>query len=533
MDYFNRLQGEHSRRKPQAAGAPLSSPGILTSMTMPSPRPGKQLLSFLPWLLSAILTLVLGASINLWVDEAFSLQTTGQGPIQAVTNAIRFELQPPLYFLFLSLWRQVDSSLFFARLFSILCVLLNLFFLMRVSHRLFPSLHPFWTSALLAFNPYLIWAAVEIRGYALALLLSTLLFSFFLSAYLEERASRSSRWCYIFLSLFALYTQYYLGFLLVAYFLSLIAIRSWARARAYFFDMLAVALGAIPLFLLVPGHLSGHSDTAAPSLTLGTAVRAVCQRLAYYTLAGTSDLPPFLNESRASLLVLLCLPCFALAIFRYRKLVSPTFIAVFTALVFATGAYLALVAALGPILTQPRHTAFLFVPVTFAFLELVHGLLGKRWLILLTPVILTFNIASLIFQYTPMVKPGDWKRLATYIMTAEKPNQPVLVFRSQQVLPLSYYYTGINQLVPLPKEFTFQNWDLESMSLSDERQVLEVVRRLPSPGKEFWLVTDGVNEYLGVKFHPELLEKCVSDFFTVESSRSFLGSKARLLRLIP
>src|SRR5256885_4076082 len=77
-------------------------------------------------LLNVCLTLFLAFKLNVWVDEAFTLHTTAQGVRYAFNQALQFELQPPLYFVMLGAWRKLDGSIFFARLFSVICVALAL-----------------------------------------------------------------------------------------------------------------------------------------------------------------------------------------------------------------------------------------------------------------------------------------------------------------------------------------------------------------------------------------------------------------------
>ena len=77
-------------------------------------------------LLHLALTLFLAYRLNIWVDEAFSLHTSGRGVGYALHQALHFELQAPLYFVLLSAWRKIDSSIFFARLLSVASVALSL-----------------------------------------------------------------------------------------------------------------------------------------------------------------------------------------------------------------------------------------------------------------------------------------------------------------------------------------------------------------------------------------------------------------------
>src|SRR5258708_5390969 len=63
----------------------------------------------------------LSFELNTWRDEMYSLHTSSGSPVFAIQQAVHFELQPPFYFLALSLWRVFSHSVFFARLFSSLC----------------------------------------------------------------------------------------------------------------------------------------------------------------------------------------------------------------------------------------------------------------------------------------------------------------------------------------------------------------------------------------------------------------------------
>ena len=51
------------------------------------------------------LTLPLAWKLNLWIDEASSLATSGKTLLFAVRQAFSYELQAPLYFALLNLWR--------------------------------------------------------------------------------------------------------------------------------------------------------------------------------------------------------------------------------------------------------------------------------------------------------------------------------------------------------------------------------------------------------------------------------------------
>ena len=74
--------------------------------------------------LNLAITVPLAAILNIWTDEAYTLNTTGKNLSYALVQAINFESQAPLYFILLNIWRSVNDSIFWARLFSIICVVL-------------------------------------------------------------------------------------------------------------------------------------------------------------------------------------------------------------------------------------------------------------------------------------------------------------------------------------------------------------------------------------------------------------------------
>jgi hypothetical protein len=63
-------------------------------------------------LVNLSVTVPLAASLNIWEDEAFSLNTSGAGVGYAIRQALHFELQPPLYFVLLTLWRNATLQFF-------------------------------------------------------------------------------------------------------------------------------------------------------------------------------------------------------------------------------------------------------------------------------------------------------------------------------------------------------------------------------------------------------------------------------------
>src|SRR5438874_11114773 len=148
-------------------------------------------------LLSLGLSVTLAYLLDIRFDEAFTLNTTSQGPFYAFRQAIKFEQQAPLYFVVLSIWRSVDSSIFFARLFSVLCFPLFVWVAAEVAKRYVKEVNPLLVAAVVALHQQVVWSSLDIRLYSLMTLLGGLLFLLFYDGYLAEQPRTRSRIFYV------------------------------------------------------------------------------------------------------------------------------------------------------------------------------------------------------------------------------------------------------------------------------------------------------------------------------------------------
>jgi uncharacterized membrane protein len=226
-----------------------------------------------------VLTVALAFQLTIDVDETFTLSTTSQGPMHAADRAISFELQPPLYFGTLSLWRTVNGSLFHARLFSVLCSALSLVVLARFLRTFLPDITPWHVVALAAFSPVMIYAAVEARCYAMVILLSCLQISFFAAAFMVPESTLRTRAAFIVVAVASLYSFYFLGFMLAAGGVILVVARRWRMAGLYILSMVCVAACFTPLALIVSGQVESHTTTVGSTPGLLEALRSVTWRL--------------------------------------------------------------------------------------------------------------------------------------------------------------------------------------------------------------------------------------------------------------
>ncbi len=138
-------------------------------------------------------SVTLAALLDIRFDEAFTLNTTSQGVVYAFNQAIRFEQQAPLYFVLLSVWRDIDSSIFFARLFSVLCLPFIIWVSAELAKRYVKAVNPLIAAGVMTLHQQVVWSSLDIRLYSLMVLLSGLLFLFFYDGYLAEKGEGRSR----------------------------------------------------------------------------------------------------------------------------------------------------------------------------------------------------------------------------------------------------------------------------------------------------------------------------------------------------
>ena len=473
----------------------------------------------------------LAAILNIWIDEAYTLQSTGGGLVHAVRRALDFELQPPLYFVLLKLWRSLDDSIFFARLFSIFCTTSTVVLAEKLARRYLPSVSPVLVAMVVAFNPLTVYAAVEARYYALALLLSALLLLFFHDGYMATQPSTAARRWYTASAVAVLYTYYFLGFLLAAGGAALFLMRRSEALRKYILDMVVTALLFAPLAVTTWRQMgSVGANGVTETKTLAEGVTLVWQTAWRQLLPVNQDNPLAVVRGWVSRLAV---PLLLLGALAHRR--RPTSV-VLVPLILAATVSLSLVGIamrLGSDFVKPQHTTILYLPVLLAALALLQYVVGVRAASLAAVVSLFFAGTYVLETYAPLAKQGDWIRVSRYIERREADLEPILVFRGEYVLDFGYHYAGKNRLIPLPRPMPADRYDLKSQVLRDESEILRAIEGKLGAARRFWLVTSHTQVFRGIDVHPEIMEGFAVGRCVVLRDESFLASRVRLLELRP
>ena len=467
-----------------------------------------------------LLTVTMAYFVTIDVDETFTLATTSQGPIHATEKAVTFELQPPLYFGILSVGRMVHESVFHARLFSVLCSALSLVVLACFVRRFLPDVTAWPVIAVAAFSPLMIFAAIEARCYAMVILLSCLLISLFTSAFMVATPTFRARAAFTMAAVASLYTFYFLGFMLAAGGVVLIAARNWRMVGHYILTMICVAACFTPLALIVNGQVESHTTTVTTTPDLVEGLRTVAWRLRNMVLP--VDWEPLNGITKAVWLLLVGGITFALR-GKWRDIVASPAAAIFAGYAVVVGSFVVIIQILGGDLLAERHFSLLLMPTVLVVSYGVSFAGGRRAMSCFAGIAVVCMLASLPVRYPHGAKSGDWQRVTELVMRHEERNQPVVIFTPAAARAVEHYYAGKNELVPLPHPQTSDRYAPHEFRLNSPDFVAECVRQASPHHDTLWLILDA-EQFEGRGFGVEHLETFIRQGYEVESHYTLHGS---------
>jgi hypothetical protein len=486
--------------------------------------------------LGAALVLLVGiplsAALNIWIDEAFTLHTTGAGPLNAWAQAVAFEAQPPLYFVLEALWRSIDeTSIAFARFPSVVFAAAAVAVMVGAASRITPRTPPLVVVLVTAFNPIVIWASVEMRVYALVLLVGAVLTWTFFEGFLVSRPSRTARIAYVVFALAGLYTQYYVGFVLAAQFITLLALRR-DRIRAISGALAIVGVGFAPFVTVALMHLAASGDFVS-HVTFVRALRDVANAIFIFVLPhddGWAGARKYAGWACSAAVV------FVVCAIGRPALPEPETRAAAVELLVCLTIFSVLFGALGVPLDPLRHLIVLAPASLIAALAFVTSATRRRMFAgsFAGAMFALFVVTRLWAQYhLPLAKQGDWKSVAS-TLAADDASTPIAVFPAELAFPLSVYLPVETVSIPKPMPFTYGY--VAATTLTDESEVARVLDPVRARAQRLWVVTGGECRELaldGYNYHCRFLETFLDRRYRLERSVVFRGALARLYVRVP
>lgn len=426
-----------------------------------------------------------GTVLGTWTDEEYTLATTAHGFAYAWHRALDYEVQAPLYFAIVALWREANASVWFARLFSVGCAGFFFWALLWIGRRVAPERDPFAFAAILACNPFVIWAALEIRLYMFALLLSALLWLAIDAGFAHGRDLRA-RIAFVALAVVALYTQYFLGFFIMAYAVVLAAKRRWRALGLYALALCVVGIAILPLLAYL------HSQVGVSSLSRDPLAVLLRDALAHpwmdfvFPYEGSWDRWHVRWPYLACVAFLIALGAFARP--RLGGDVKAALLA--AASVEFTYLLVVLVVRLG---LHPRHYVALFLPLMVAAYTLVIALARSRPRLATGFVAIHVALAGCVLAttYHALAKSGDARRVGPFLTAASRRGDAIAIFPADALPVYRRTYHGAVPLSPFPSALPKNRYDEAALVVYSESQAADAFHKLGADGKHVWLIIEG------------------------------------------
>jgi MFS family permease len=470
--------------------------------------------------------LFLAFYVNIWEDEAYTLNTTSGKLSEVISDSYSFEGQPPVYFVLLSFWRLIHPGIFTARLFSVLCIFLTVFVLNRLISLLSDIKCPNWIIVVFLLNPFTVWAALEIRTYALLILLAAVAIYCAIIYVTENR--KAYLYFFLFISLIGLYTQYYFAFLIAAIAISILVQYGWNVFFRLSLHLIPVLILFLPNFYFLSDNVKNfqsHDPGYSMNKKLSIVFISFENIILGLNIISTMRIIRWLVRVAFILMVVASFfkvykkPNNELNLRNYNLLLI---ISVFSLVFFV------LFTLISGMRFNLRYLAISFpsIVLLFVIFNYQSGFLKN----IIYGVLSIYFLALLTLKYSVPIKSYDFEYIAKFVEQIEEPCEPLL-FNSRTIsIPFQYYYTGKNELAQLPDSFKLEKEGFQVL-LRDTTDVKLIMENIAN--KSFIFVNDNMIGY-GTRlfFTSEVLDMYIkSHFNTLIDTVVFGKSKNHSLRI--
>jgi uncharacterized membrane protein len=475
--------------------------------------------------LHTAIALPLALWLNVWIDESYTLYTTALPLGDLLKHCKEFQLHPPFYYMLVWLWRMLDDSIPFLRSLSVILSVAGLWFVHLSCRRWFPKLRTPWVILPLAVNPWMLYAATEIRPYCLVPFWSAALLYLYYGGFVSERPRWIEKILFAIAATLALYTFYYIGFMLPAGALVLLVWRKWRLLRDYVALMIVTGMLILPQVALSMRDSRIYTQGVSEHPTLWRSIEFVAAR-AFAMVSGLFSFPEF---ARMGILVVFALAAMAAIVLRTEaRNIRNTALPVIAAVVALI--YLALVwFGIGENMFY-RHFMPALIPLHLAIASIAARVPQRRFLAAkgFMGALTILCVISSTISFAPMAKVGDYRRVAAFLEAEEEPGERIFVAVSHAEYPLRVYYNGENEIVPVPFHDDLTYYDPRLWRIHTSEEVVDVLATVKS-GESFWVFTDRPrdDDFLGVPTNLHLLEDVLDVGFELQSERDFYFAKLR------
>lgn len=458
--------------------------------------------------------------LNLWEDEFYTLNTTSGSISRVISQSYKFENQPPGYFIVLKIWRCFNHGFFFARVLSVLFIILASYYFFKLV-RLFSSSDNYWLLIIFLLNPFTIWAALDMRPYAFVILLSILASYFFILFFLGNK--KKNLYAFLIIATIGLYTQYLFVFLIISLFLSFLIFRGWKAFYKLCLFFIPVTFLFLPNFLFIFKNIKGEQTNIPTYSGINTL---------YNVLQTPFNLLFALNKVEFKswekyIFVLFFISIFLFEYYNLYKKYTKTFNFFrekINFIIITVFSLISLYIFTFPILRVEYSD--LYMALAFPVFILLFTIFHRRTFLIkvgLHAPISIYFLYLLVLKYRNPVKFYDFKSITQYILKIEKKNEPILFYRNTMAIVFVKYYKGHNTIIPLPSSVTYDSNYLKN--IKDSSQLKHSMASIDTNCKSFLFVSDDMTQYAySVNFNRRMVDDYLDKHYIPTLDTLLFGS---------
>lgn len=430
--------------------------------------------------------------------------------------ALKFELQPPVYFLLAKLWRIIIDSVFWLRLLSIVITCASIVYFEKLV-RLLTDKYVLTFTFLFALNPATIWVSLEIRSYGLMALMAIMLLYYFFKFYLNEDSLKlKHRIFYATLAILGIWTNYYLVLLLAANFIVLLFIGDKKKTIGYFIDMIVPAMTTLlflPFLALQVDSYTNYDNKIKGLRNIMLFIYTRYEQFLYTPRHFDLYLRYILRFFFLFLIIFKIKPLLQLknkpVKYIYYYLLAITII-LFVFVPFVNSNMI-----------KFRHTLFILPLLQIGFFYIIA--MHKRYIAILTFIGIGFlYLANAYKIYLDTMNENGIIEGVQLIERQEQEGEIIVIYRNELDLVFRNYYKGKNPVEVMPFRITVdKNYDHEQWNIESEEEIYNYfqLKKLSDP---IWILTDTFDTTIfGVDYNYDLLDRYIDKEYSTEFDTIF------------
>ena len=205
-------------------------------------------------------------------DDIYTIHSTSGNFLKSLHQAIHFEMQAPLYFLLMSLWREISETLYWAKLFHYISFMISTVFFYKILRMLiFNRKNVYILLLFFALHPFLFYISNDLRRYSLALMFAVITLYYFIRIYIKGYNGRTDRIYLIIFSTAGIFNDYYHTFLLASLGVGVIFSENKNKWN-YYLDMVIPFAGFLILSRIILYQIGSSGDWAISYIESGLLV---------------------------------------------------------------------------------------------------------------------------------------------------------------------------------------------------------------------------------------------------------------------